>query len=158
MNAINLGQYLTFILDSEIYSIEISQVREVLDMTSITKVPRMPPYMRGVINLRGSVVPVIDLREKFQISAIDDTVDTCIIILEIEEAGIETVIGVIADSVQEVVTLEDNVIEAAPKIGMQLETEFIKGMSKKDEKFIIILDVESVFSVYELQGLPHLET
>ncbi len=157
MNAIEAGQYLTFILDSEIYSIEISQVREVLDMATLTKVPRMPNYMRGVINLRGKVVPVIDLRKKFNIDIIDDTVNTCIIILEIMVEGVVTIIGAIADSVKEVVTLERDHIENAPKIGTQLETEFIKGMSKKGENFIIILDIKSVFSTNELQALHSID-
>ncbi len=145
------GQYLTFTLDSEIYSIEISQVREVLDLTKITKVPRMPEFMRGVINLRGGVVPVIDLRRKFEVGVMNDTVDTCIIILEISLDDKMSIIGAIADSVKEVITIEPEEIEQAPKIGTRLDTLFISGMSKKDDDFIIILDVAKVFSSDELE-------
>lgn len=145
------GQYLTFTLDAEIYAIKISQVREVLDMTKITKVPRMPDFMRGVINLRGGVVPVIDLRRKFGIGVCEDTVDTCIIILEISVDDDKTVIGAIADSVKEVITFEAEEIEPAPKLGTRLNTEFITGMSKRNEEFIIILNVAKVFSVDELE-------
>ncbi len=152
------GQYLTFTLDSEIYSIEISQVREVLDMTKITKVPRMPDFMRGVINLRGGVVPVVDLRRKFEIGVSEDTVDTCIIILEIPVDDEMAVIGAISDSVKEVITLEPDQIEPAPKIGTRLQTEFIRGMSKKDDDFIIILDVTKVFSIDELEKVTSIES
>ncbi len=157
------GQYLTFTLDAEIYAIKISQVREVLDMTKITKVPRMPEFMRGVINLRGGVVPVVDLRRKFGIGVGEDTVDTCIIILEISVDEDTTIIGAIADSVQEVITFEEEDIEAAPKIGTRLHTEFIRGMSKRDDEFIILLDIARVFSVDELEvvqsaeAMPHVE-
>jgi len=153
----DIRQYLTFVLDSEIYSIEISQVREVLDLEKITKVPRMPEFMRGVINLRGGVVPVVDLREKFEIGICEDTVDTCIIILEIPIDGKTAVIGAIADSVKEVITIEPQEIEPAPKIGTRLETEFITGMSKKDEEFIIILNVSKVFSLHELEKVKDVD-
>ncbi len=145
------GQYLTFTLDAEIYAIRITQVREVLDLAKITKVPRMPEFMRGVINLRGGVVPVIDLRLKFNIGIGEDTVDTCIIILEISIDDEVAIIGAIADSVKEVITLEPDQIEPAPKIGTRLQTDFISGMSKKDEEFIILLDITRVFSIEELE-------
>jgi purine-binding chemotaxis protein CheW len=144
------SQYLSFKLDQEIYALDISQVREVLDFTEVTKVPRMPEFMRGVINLRGGVVPVVDLRLKFGLSATDKTVDTCIIIMEIAIEGEATLLGALADSVQEVMTLEPNQIEPPPRIGTRLNTEFIKGMGKKNDEFIIILDIDRVFSSDEL--------
>lgn len=144
------SQYLSFKLDHEIYALDISQVREVLDFTEVTKVPRMPEFMRGVINLRGGVVPVVDLRLKFGLSATDKTVDTCIIIMEIAIEGETTLLGALADSVQEVMTLEPNQIEPPPRIGTRLNTEFIKGMGKKNDEFIIILDIDRVFSSDEL--------
>ncbi|MBN2419573.1 MAG: purine-binding chemotaxis protein CheW, partial [Deltaproteobacteria bacterium] len=100
------GQYLTFILDQEVYALDITQVREVLDLTEVTKVPRMPEFMRGVINLRGGVVPVVDLRLKFDMRESERTVDTCIIIMELDIDGERTFLGALADSVQEVITLE----------------------------------------------------
>lgn len=148
---LSTSQYLTFALDNEIYAIEISQVREVLDISKITRVPRMPTFMRGVINLRGSVVPVVDLRKKFEIGIAEDTVDTCIIIMELIIDGETAIIGAISDSVKEVITLEPDQIEPAPKIGTRLHTDFIKGMTKKDDEFIIMLDINKVFSAKELE-------
>ncbi len=144
------SQYLTFKLDEEIYALDITQVREVLDFTDVTKVPRMPEFMRGVINLRGGVVPVVDLRLKFGICQTEKTVDTCIIIMEINLEGEATLLGAMADSVQEVMDLEPEEIEPPPKIGTRLKTEFITGMGKKNNEFIIILDIDRVFSVGEL--------
>ena len=143
-------QYLTFRLSEEVYALDIAKVREVLDFTSVTKVPRTPDFMRGVINLRGSVVPVVDLRLKFGMSATEGTVNTCVIITEVTVDNDTTVLGCLADSVQEVLDLLPEDISAAPKIGTRLRTEFIKGMGKRDERFIIILDVDRVFSAEEL--------
>lgn len=143
-------QYLTFHLEDEVFALDISQVREVLDFTTVTKVPRTPEFMRGVINLRGGVVPVVDLRLKFGMSKTEKTVDTCIIIVEVTVDGETTVLGALADSVQEVMDLEPDQIEPPPKIGTRLNTEFIKGMGKRDEQFIIILDIDKVFSSDEL--------
>jgi purine-binding chemotaxis protein CheW len=143
-------QYLTFKLDDEVFALDIGKVREVLDFTSITKVPRTPEFMRGVINLRGSVVPVVDLRLKFGMTKTENTVNTCIIIVEVTVDEETTVLGALADSVQEVLDLEPGHIEPAPKIGTRLNTEFIKGMGKRDSNFIIILDIDKVFSVNEL--------
>ncbi len=143
-------QYLTFKLDDEVFALDITKVREVLDFTSITKVPRTPDFMRGVINLRGSVVPVVDLRLKFGMSKTEKTVNTCIIITEVTVDNETTILGTLADSVQEVMDLEPDHIEPAPKIGTSLNTEFIKGMGKHNEQFIIILDIDRVFTVKEL--------
>lgn len=147
---IESSQYLTFKLDQEIYALDITQVREVLDFTEVTKVPRMPPFMRGVINLRGGVVPVVDLHLKFGMDGSDRTVDTCIIIMEISIEGENTLLGALADSVQEVMTLEAEQIEPPPRIGTRLNTEFIRGMGKKNDDLIIILDIDRVFSSEEL--------
>ena len=151
------SQYLTFILDQEIYAMDITQVREVLDFTKITKVPRMPDFIKGVINLRGGVVPVVDLRLKFGMSQAQKTVDTCIIIIEINIQETQTLLGIMADSVQEVMSMEPDQIEPAPKIGTRLKTEFIKGMGKKNDEFIIILDSDKVFSTDELTIVQEVE-
>jgi len=143
-------QYLTFTLDGELFALDISKVREVLDYTKVTKVPQMPDFMLGVINLRGSVVPVIDMRTKFGMNKIDRTVNTCIVIVEVTLDNEHVILGTLVDSVQEVFELEPNQIEPPPKIGMRLKTEFIKGMGKKEEKVIIILDIDRVFSTEEL--------
>lgn len=144
-------QYLTFKLEDEIFAVDIGKVREVLDFTTVTKVPRTPEYMRGVINLRGSVVPVIDMKLKFGMSKTEKTVNTCIIIVEVDLDGEATVLGALADSVQEVLDIEPDHLEPAPKIGTKLKTEFIKAMGKKgDNQFVIILDIDKVFASEEL--------
>src|SRR5512146_748815 len=143
-------QYLTFKLDDEVFALDITKVREVLDFTTVTKVPRTPEFMRGVINLRGSVVPVVDVRLKFGMTKTEKTVNTCVIIVEVAVDNETTVLGALADSVQEVLDLEPDHIEPAPKIGTRLNTEFIKGMGKRDSNFIIILDVDKIFSTDEL--------
>ncbi len=147
------GQYLTFKLDEEIYALDISQVREVLDYTSITRVPRMPDFIRGVINLRGGVVPVVDLRLKFGMPEGERTLDTCIIITEITLGGEKTLLGIRADAVQEVVTLSRDLIEPPPAIGTRLNTSFIRGMGKRDDTFIIILATERVFAEEEFEAV-----
>jgi purine-binding chemotaxis protein CheW len=143
-------QYLTFKLEDEVFALDITKVREVLDFTTITKVPRTPEFMRGVINLRGSVVPVVDLRLKFGMGRTEKTVSTCCIIVEVSVDKETTILGALADSVQEVMELGPETIEPPPKIGTRLNTEFITGMGKQDGNFIIILDIDKVFSLDEL--------
>ncbi|WP_305043378.1 chemotaxis protein CheW [Geoalkalibacter sp.] len=147
------NQYLTFKLDREIFALGIAKVREVLDYTAITRVPKTPDFMRGVINVRGGVVPVVDLRVKFGMAPTPQTVNTCIIIVEINLEGETTVLGALADQVEEVLDLDPAQIEPAPRIGTRLRTEFIKGMGKRDEQFIIILDIDRVFSGEELASV-----
>ncbi|HBT88714.1 MULTISPECIES: chemotaxis protein CheW [unclassified Desulfobacter] len=144
------SQYLTFKLDNEIYAMDITTVREVLDITQITKVPQMPDFMCGVINLRGSVVPVVDLRLKFGLEKAASVREACIVIIEIILDDEETVLGILVDSVQEVISLEPEQIDPPPRIGTRLKTQFIKGMGKKDKEFIIILETAKVFSAEEL--------
>lgn len=144
------NQYLSFKLDEEIFALGIAKVREVLDYISITKVPKTPDFMRGVINVRGGVVPVVDMRIKFGMPKTEQTVNTCIIIVEIEMEGETTVLGVLADSVEEVMDIDPSQIEPAPKIGTRLRTDFIRGMGKRGEEFVIILDIDKVFSSEEL--------
>jgi len=144
------SQYLTFKLEEEVFALDISKVREVLDFTDVTKVPETPAFMLGVINLRGSVVPVVDMRLKFGMDRTEKTVNTCIIIVEIEIDGETTILGALADSVQEVMDLDPDQIEPPPRIGTRLKTKFIKGMGKRDNQFIIILDIDKVFSAEDL--------
>lgn len=146
-------QYLTFKLSDEVFALDVAKVREILEITNITKVPQTPDFMRGVINLRGSVVPVIDMRLKFGMSATEQTVNTCIIVVEINMDGDTVVLGALADSVQEVVEMGPESIEAAPHIGTKLNTDFIKGMGKVDARFVMILDIDRVFSSDELADL-----
>ena len=143
-------QYLTFTLGDEDFALEINRVREVLDFTTITKVPRMPEFLRGVINLRGNVVPVVDLRLKLGMSAIQRTVDTCIVIVDIMIDGEMIQMGALADSVKEVINLDPEQISPPPRLGTNLENRFIKGMGTQDEKFLIILEIDTVLSTEEL--------
>ncbi|SMP52920.1 chemotaxis protein CheW [Desulfonatronum lacustre] len=145
-----LRQYLTFTLDKELYAMDIAKVREVLEYTEITRVPRTPEFLRGVINVRGRAVPVVDMRLKFGMSRTEPTVNTCIIISEVELDGEATVLGALADSVQEVFDLEPDQIEPAPRLGARINSEFIEGMGKQGEDFIIILNIDKVFSAEEL--------
>ena len=152
-NTTEMTQYLTFRLDEEIFALDITKVREVLDYTIVTRVPRTPDFMRGVINLRGSVVPVIDLRLKFGMSATESGVNTCIIITEVQVDNETVVLGALADAVQEVLDLDAGSIAPPPKIGTKLRTEFIKGMGRQNDRFIIILDIDKVFSTEELASV-----
>ncbi len=145
------NQYLAFRLEEEVFAFDISKVREVLEFSSITMVPQTPEMMKGVINLRGSVVPVIDMRIKFGMAEIEKTVNTVIIIIEIDLDDESTMIGALVDSVKEVMDLDTEHIEPPPNIGTQLNTDFIKGMGKQDGEFIIILDIERIFSSDELE-------
>ena len=151
-------QYLTFVLDEEVFAVDVSRVREILEMPTITKVPQVPHFMRGVINLRGCVVPVIDLHMKFGMLESAQTVNTCIIVVEIEMNGENIVLGALADSVQEVIEMEPSQIEVAPHIGTHLKTEFLKGMGKHNERFVMILDIDKVFSDTELASVTGAET
>jgi purine-binding chemotaxis protein CheW len=143
-------QYLTFVLDEEMFALEIVKVREVLEFSTVTKVPRTPEFMSGVINLRGSVVPVVDLRLKFGMEKTAKTIDTCIIIVEIDIDEETTILGILADSVQEVIDMDASQIEPPPRIGTRLKTEFIQGMGKRGDEFLILLDIDKVFSAEEL--------
>ena len=142
--------YLTFKLEYETFAIDVTQVREILDLISITRVPRSPEYMKGVINVRGSVVPVIDLRTRFGMPQAIHTVDTRIIIMEISTEEKATILGAIADSVDDVLELEPTQIEKAPELGARWRSEFIKGIGKSEDSFIIILDISKVLSSDDL--------
>ena len=144
-------QYLTFKLSDETFAVDVAQVREILDYTSITAVPRTPDFMRGVINLRGSVVPVVDLHLKFGMESKEKTVNTCIVVMEVNLNGETTILGTLVDSVQEVLDLEPEQIEPAPRIGVRLNMEFLRGMGKHGDEFIMILNIDKVFSVDELE-------
>jgi purine-binding chemotaxis protein CheW len=136
------GKYLTFVLNGEGYGLEILKVREINGMMSITAVPRMPDYMKGVINLRGKVIPVIDLRLKFGLESLENTSETCIIVVDV--AGI--LMGVVVDQVSEVLDIRSEDIEGAPKIGVNIDTSFILGMGKAKGSVKILLDIDKVLS------------
>jgi purine-binding chemotaxis protein CheW len=144
-----IAQYITFKLGEESFALNVAQVREVLEISQITRVPTAPPYMRGVVNVRGKAVPVVDLRLKFGLPAVPDTVQTRVIVLELELDGETTVVGGVADSVHEVIELEPSQINPPPRIAMRWRTELISGMGRRGEEFLIILDINQVFSSQE---------
>jgi purine-binding chemotaxis protein CheW len=144
------NQYLTFNLDGEMFALPVTQVREILEFTPMTRIPQTPDYMRGVINVRDKVVPVIDMRTKFGLAQTTETVDTCIIIVHVQIEGESTMVGALVDSVQEVLELSADQIEAPPRMGARLNTDFLHGMAKIEDDFAMILDIDKVFSSDEL--------
>ena len=144
-----LSKYLTFTLGSDEYGLEILRVREIIGLMEITRVPRMPNFVRGVINLRGKVIPVVDLRLKFAMESIADTKETCIIVVDLGEI----LMGIVVDQVSEVLNINDQEIESAPDFGIQIDTQFILGMGKVKGKVIILLDIRKVLTAEEIQIL-----
>jgi purine-binding chemotaxis protein CheW len=151
--AIGEQQYLTFLLGGEMFAIEILNIREIIEYGALTTVPMMPTFIRGVINLRGAVVPVIDLSVRFSRPPVEVTRRTCIVIIEINNAGERQDIGVVVDSVSEVLEIPANMVEPAPSFGARIRTDFIQGMGKVNERFVIILNVHNVLSVDEMAQL-----
>ena len=148
-NAANI-QYVTFSLGEELFGVEVSRTREILSLTPVTKVPQTPDYLIGVINLRGQVVPVVDMRLKLGLTAGQDTEDTCIIVVEVQVDGEPIIVGALADAVREVLDIRSDQIEPPPRLGTRLNTEFINGMGKVDEEFMILLDIDRIFNSEEL--------
>lgn len=144
------NQYLTFMVDEELFAVDVSQVREVLEVSAINKVPGMPDAMRGIVNVRGGVVPVMDLRVKFGMSETESTQNTRIIVMEPTLDNETAVVGALADSVNEVLTIDDEAIEDPPKIGGRWRKKFLRGIGKKDDRFLIVLDVDRIFESDEL--------
>jgi purine-binding chemotaxis protein CheW len=138
-------------LGEELFAADVSKVLEILELRPITRVPKAPDYMRGVINLRGSVLPVLDTRIKFGFQAKEDTVDTCIVVLHVNLDGDLITLGAMVDSVEEVLELTDAQIELPPSIGSKFNPEYLKGMYRNEDHFIMILDVDKVFSTGELR-------
>jgi len=158
MEGTTANQFLTFTLDGEQYAIGVAKVREVLEHTKITKLPKTAEYMKGIINLRGMGVPVIDLRLKFGMEETPVTKDTSIIVMEVEGLEGAVVVGALADAVHEVVDIEAQNIEPAPKFGTRLAAEFIRGVGKRDETFIIILDIDRIFNSEDMSAIRTAET
>ncbi|PLY01635.1 MAG: chemotaxis protein CheW [Desulfuromonas sp.] len=149
---VEMCQYLTFKLDKEAFGVDVSHVREVLDEARITKVPQTPEYMLGVINLRGSVVPVVDLRMRFGLSRAEKTRDTCIVVLEVNFDGELVVVGAQTDAVEEVLSIHPEQIEPPPQLGNQLKVDYIQGMGKvADDNFVMLLHIDNLFTAEELE-------
>jgi len=150
------GKYLIFHLGVEEFGTEVLKVREIMGIQDITTVPQVPPYVKGVINLRGKVIPVVDLRLKFGLPPEEYTARTCIVVVRTVQAGEDLVIGMIVDGVVEVLTLAASDIEDTPDFGTGVQTPFLRGMAKIKGKVKILLDIDQVLSTAELNGLSAL--
>ncbi len=150
---ITTGKYLTFTLDEEEYGIGILKVKEIIGMMEITSVPRTPQFIKGVINLRGKVIPIIDLRLKFGMGEIPYTDRTCIIVVEIDSEKGTILIGIVVDAVSEVLNIQEGDIEETPAFGTQLNTDYILGMAKTEGGVKILLNIDKVLSIKEITEL-----
>lgn len=148
-----INSYLSFNLGEEEFAAHVGKVLNILEMTKITEVPRSPDYMKGVINLRGAVLPVIDTRIKFGMTPTEYTNNTCIVVMEVEMEGDLVQVGALVDSVQAVLELDEAQIQPPPSIGSKYKSEFIYGMAKVEDNFIMLLDMEKVFSSDEIISL-----
>ena len=144
------ARYLTFKLGEELFAINVFKAREVLDLSHITRVPTAPGYLRGVVNVRGNAIPVVDLRSKFGLAQTADTLSTRIIVMDLQMDGQNVVVGGLADAVHEVLELEPHEINEPPSLGLRWRTDLILGMGRRNDRFTIILDIERVFSSEEL--------
>ncbi len=144
------GKYLTFKFGAEEYGLEILKVREIIGVMEITAVPRTPAFVRGVINLRGKVIPVVDLRSKFGMTHVEDTERTCIIVVEVMKGEKSIEMGILVDSVSEVLDIDGNDIEESPSFGSSVDTDFILGMAKAKGSVKILLNIQKVMTAREL--------
>jgi len=145
------GKYLTFVLGREEYAFEIKKVMEIIGIMDVTRVPKAPKFIKGVINLRGKVIPIVDLRTKFRMHTIDYTKETCIVVVETSEM----VVGVIVDSVSEVIDINMEDIESSPAFGEEIDVRYILGMAKVNDEVKILINIDKVLSQDELEISGH---
>jgi len=150
---IKTGKYLTFSLEKEEYGIGILKVKEIIGMMPITSIPRTPAFVKGVINLRGKVIPVLDLRAKFEMETIAYTERTCIIVVEIDSDEATILIGIVVDAVCEVLNIREEEVEETPKFGTRLKHDYILGMAKRDGGVKILLNIDRVLSSEEISEI-----
>lgn len=149
----SVNRFLTFFVDEEQYGIAISRIKEIIAPIAITKIPKTPDFVKGVINLRGSIIPVVDIRLKFEMDARDMTEETAIIIYQVKKV----LIGFIVDKVEDVLTLDDEHISDAPKFGSNIDTSFIENIAEVDNDVIMLLNLEKIFEPQELLEISKLE-
>ena len=150
------GKYLTFTLADESFGIDVLKVREIIRMTNITAVPQMPAYVRGVINLRGKIIPVMDLRKRFEFSSQSDNAQTCIVVVQVRlPDGKATLMGLVVDGVEEVLNLNESDIEPTPDFGGQIDTDFILGIAKVKGAVKTLLDIDGVVGADTLQRMKN---
>jgi purine-binding chemotaxis protein CheW len=148
-----IQQYLTFMLGPEIFAVNILNIKEIIEYGQLTEVPQMPNFIRGVINLRGAVVPVIDMAARFGKASSDITRKTCVVIVEVNQDNEQYVVGMLVDAVNEVLDIPAHQVEPPPAFGANIQSNFIAGMGKVNEKFVIILNVDRVLSMDEMASL-----
>lgn len=148
------GKYLTFGLGEEVYGLEILKVQEIIGLMRVTRVPGLPEVIRGVVNLRGKVIPVVDLRAKFGLDSKADTERTCIVVVRVVREGEAIVVGLIVDDVREVVAITEGQLEPVPRFSGNVETAFLLGMAKISPRVVMLLDVQQILSSSELWALP----
>ena len=151
------SRYLSFVLNDEEYGIEILKIKEIMGMTEVTAIPQTPPFIRGVINLRGKIIPIIDLRIKFDMEAKDYTDRTCIVVVEIMYDGEVTLMGVVVDSIQEVINIPEEKISEVPYINAKIKSEYIRGIAETGETIKIVLDITKVLTEEEFVMIRDLE-
>jgi purine-binding chemotaxis protein CheW len=147
------GSYLSFKLGEEVFAVHVNDVLNILEMTKITAIPKAPRYLKGVINLRGMVLPIVDARLKFNMDEKEYTTNTCIIVMDLESNGQLVHVGFIVDQVLEVLELDAKQIEPAPSLGTSYKAEFITGMAKVNDDFVMLLNMEKIFSLDEISIL-----
>ena len=150
------GKYLTFRLGSEEYGLEIMKVREIIGLMDITDVPRTPQHIRGVINLRGRIIPVLDLRTRFGMETILDSDETCIIVVETSSEAGSTAMGILVDTVCEVMDIAEDDLEPPPTFGEEVDSSFIRGMAKCDDQVKILLNIGNILSATEVAGMAQM--
>jgi len=143
------GKYLTFVLAGEEYGLQILTVHEIIGMMPITRVPRTPHYIRGVVNLRGKVIPIVELRAKFAMDTVEDTAETCMIVVQLRNVQV----GLLVDRVSEVIDIAETDVEDAPAFGSDLDTDFILGIAKSNGRVKLLLDIDRVLSLHEVKEL-----
>jgi len=148
------GKYLTFGLGDEVYGLEILKVQEIIGLMRVTRVPGLPDVIRGVVNLRGKVIPVVDLRRKFSMEAKADTERTCIVVVKVWRDGRVVIVGLIVDEVREVQAVAEEQLEAVPRFSGDVETPFLLGIAKIAQRVVMLLDVDQILSSSELWALP----
>ena len=145
-------QFLSFVLGGEEYAVNILRVKEIIEYDSLTRVPAMPPCVRGVINLRGRVVPVVDLAARFGLAGSSITRRSCIVMVELTDGDESVVVGIITDAVSQVLDLAESAIEPPPSFGASIDTAFILGLAEAEKKFVIVLDVDRCLNAADLFG------
>lgn len=150
------SQFLTFILDNETYGVEILRVQEIKGWTPVTRIPNTPEYMQGVLNLRGTIVPIVDMRMRFQLTHVEYTPITVVIVLSVKSDNGERVIGLVVDSVSDVIDVEADDVKATPDFGTSLNTKFINGIATSNDNMVMLLDVDKLLSVEEMSVLSQM--